>query len=101
MLEEDTGFGVNVKTAGGSATAPFNFRLGFFRVRYFSNPTGTQQIYAAPFTASNHGSSSWVSQSANENTSTATNLLPGEAYVQPVVSPANPLSTSQPQTKAP
>ena len=98
VVIQDTLFGARIKTAGGSYSAPFEFMIGFGRVRYFSNPTSTNQVYAAPWNESNHGSSSWVSQSANENTSTMSNGLPDSAYQQPSVSPVNPLSSANPQT---
>jgi hypothetical protein len=39
----------------------------------------------------NHGNVGWFNQALDENTSTATNLLPLQAYNQPQISTANPL----------
>ena len=91
VLNKQTIFGFQAHTPGPNGST-FAVQLGLIRNEYFSNPTTTNPIYAAPFNSAVQANVAAFNQSGNE--SFGTYQLPTNAYVQPKV------DTSIPETPA-
>lgn len=74
VLIKTTVFGMQIGASPGGGMIP-NVQLGLVRNEYVSNPTSSNALYAAPFTATSSGDLSPLKQTASETITslTATN----------------------------
>lgn len=69
VLEKSTLFGFRAKTPGPSSTA-VEIDIGLVRNEYWSNPAGTNKVYAGPYSSHVNAKLSALSQTADEDFST-------------------------------
>lgn len=86
-LIKSTVFGFNAQTPGASSGAAIVVQLGLVRNEFWSNPTSTNTLSAAPYNSAVYANLSPINQTADEFFGTY--QLPGAAYAQPsTVSPS-------------
>jgi len=86
VMEKSTVFGFQAKTPGTSTGTSLLIQVGLVRNEYWSNPTSSNAVYAAPYNSAVHANLAPLNQTADENFGTY--QLPTNAYVQPIVSTA-------------
>jgi len=70
VLDKSTVFGLQAVTPGTSGSGQIKLQIGLVRNEYYSNPTSTNPIYAAPFSSHVNAKLSLINQSADEDFST-------------------------------
>ena len=89
-------YGLDFNFLGGSSFSPFHIKVGIANTKYSSLPTGTSQIYTAPYNTTDHHNYSLIQQADDGNVTTIAPGLPSAAYIGPNIATLNPISAVNP-----